>query len=205
LTARLERLGPVTAVVKLGGSLAAGDDIRSWLSALAQQAARRCILVPGGGGFADTVRSMQARHGFSDRAAHRMALMAMAQYAIMLADLEPILMPCATEHALRDALDAGRLPIWLPDEMVLADPAIPEDWRVTSDSLAAWLAQRVGARRLVLIKSAPPPPPPLSPARLATLGLVDPAFPGFTTGRVFDIAYLGPGDEHRLAAALAGG
>ncbi len=66
-------------VVRLGGSHAFSPLLRPWLAAIGA-AAGRVVLVPGGGPFADTVRSAQAAMGFDDLAAHRMALLAMAQY-----------------------------------------------------------------------------------------------------------------------------
>jgi 5-(aminomethyl)-3-furanmethanol phosphate kinase len=71
---------------------------------------------------------------------------------------------------------------------------------VASDSLAAWLARRLGARRLILVKSAPAPPRPLSPKRLAALDLVDAAFADFAENAPFRLDYCGPGDQDRLAA-----
>lgn len=189
-------------VVKLGGSLAESGTLVSWLATLAERGVRNCVLVPGGGAFADTVREAQKLHGFSDRAAHRMALLAMEQYAFMLADLEPALMPCARADEMEAALGRGRIPVWLPSDMVLASPSIAESWEVTSDSLAAWLAQRLGACRLVLIKSACMPAGSLSPKDLARCGFVDAAFPDFVSSVDFDIVWLGPGEQHRLDAAL---
>src|SRR5215510_16371000 len=66
-------------VVKLGGSYAHAAELKPWLAAIAA-CAGHVVLVPGGGPFADAVREAQARMGFDDRVAHRMALTAMAQY-----------------------------------------------------------------------------------------------------------------------------
>jgi aspartokinase-like uncharacterized kinase len=103
--------------------------------------------------FADTVRDAQRRWRFSEQAAHRMALRAMEQYALMLCDQQPALTPCAGEDDLRHALAAGRVPVWLP--CALADQAddIHAGWAVTADSLAAWLCRRLGAKTLLLVKS----------------------------------------------------
>lgn len=189
-------------VVKLGGSLVKSGTIRSWLTALTSVGRGRCTLVCGGGVFADIVRSEQQRHGFSDRPAHRMALLAMEQYAIMLADLEPRIVPCAQIGEIRNALGQNLLPVWLPSEMALTDQSIAESWDVTSDSLAAWLARRLGAERLILIKSAVVPREAVSPQALAADGIVDAAFPYYVAGAGFDTVCLGPGDEAGLAAAV---
>ena len=47
-------------VVKLGGSLAYASELPRWLSALAEGAGGRAIIVPGGGPFADQVRHAQS-------------------------------------------------------------------------------------------------------------------------------------------------
>jgi 5-(aminomethyl)-3-furanmethanol phosphate kinase len=192
----------MTVVVKLGGSLAEAGSLRSWLALLMERGGSSCVIVPGGGDFAEAVRAAQARYGFSDRAAHRMALLAMQQYGLLLMDLAPSLTPCASEVHIRAVLAAGGLALWWPCAMVDAEPGIAASWAVSSDSLAAWLAHKIDAARLVLVKSAPAPPPPLSPSRLAALGLVDRAFPNYAEGAPFALVYCGPGEEARLAAAL---
>ena len=62
--------------------------------------------------------------------------------------------------------------------------------------------RQCGATRLVLVKSAPAPEPGLSPTRLAALGLVDAAFPGYAAKAGIPVVYCGPGDGARLAEAL---
>lgn len=188
-------------VVKLGGSLAKARTVHGWLTALARGKGR-AVVVAGGGAFADTVRGEQERLQFSDRAAHRMALLAMEQYALALADLCAEMTACVSESDMRDALARGFIPVWLPTTMALADPDIPESWDVTSDSLAAWLARKLGAGRLILVKSAAPPRP-LDPAALAEHGLVDRLFPRFFAGAKLTLDWIGPGEEDRLADLLA--
>ena len=160
------------------------------------------MIVPGGGLFADAVRATQNRLGFSDRAAHRMALLAMEQYALLIHDLRPAFCLCGTAEEIAAAGAAGAVPVWLPHAMLGADPALPASWDVTSDSLAAWLAGRLAARRLILVKSAPPPAPPLSARGLAEAGLADRAFPDRLAAASCELEYCGPGDGRRLAAAL---
>jgi 5-(aminomethyl)-3-furanmethanol phosphate kinase len=192
----------MTNGVKLGGSLAATGTLAQWLDILLARGGGNVVIVPGGGVFADAVRVAQPRFGFSDRAAHRMALLAMEQYALLLLDRAPALFPAESAAEIAAGLAEGHVVLWLPARMAEADPAIAESWEVTSDSLAAWLAGRIGAARLVLVKSAPPPALPLSPRRLVALGLVDAAFARYAEGAGFAVDYCGPGDGDRLAAAL---
>jgi len=189
-------------VVKLGGSLATAGTLRPWLDAIHETGAGRCVVVPGGGVFADAVRSAQRALVFSDAAAHAMALLAMEQYAHVVADLQPSWRLCAWAGDIEAALAEGRVAVWLPRAMIAADADVAASWDVTSDSLAAWLALRLRASHLVLVKSAPMPPPPLSASRLAELGLVDAAFPAYLLKAGCSLDYCGPGDERRLAEAL---
>jgi len=77
-------------VVKLGGSLLADPErLRARLRRLAAGADGPCLIVPGGGPFADAVRAAQGALGFDDALAHRLALDAMGRMAEVFLDLEP--------------------------------------------------------------------------------------------------------------------
>lgn len=164
-------------VIKLGGSLAGSTHLAGWLDALAA-CGGRAIIVPGGGPFADAVRAAQATMGFDDAAAHAMALLAMEQFGLALANLRPGFTVATSAAAVRRVLRDGNVPVWAPAAMVLRVSDIPPSWDITSDSLAAWLAGRFGVRRLVLVKHAAPESP-ASAVDLAARGVVDPAFPRF--------------------------
>jgi aspartokinase-like uncharacterized kinase len=163
-------------VVKLGGSLADWAGLPACLTHLAD---RSCIIVPGGGPFADQVRDAQHRWQFDEQTAHDMALLAMAQFGRMLAGLEPRLATAKTGADLRSAIAAGRSVIWLPEPAAEELQTLPASWDITSDTLAAWLARTIGATELVLVKSAALPPTESDLAQLSATGLVDRAFAAF--------------------------
>jgi len=165
-------------VVKLGGSLAHSSYLKRWLSVL-DDGGPAIVIVPGGGPFADQVRALQKRRRFDDATAHHMALLAMEQYGRMLAGLQPGLRPAASRAEIARARRAGLAALWMPTEMVLADPGIAASWDITSDSLAAWLAGKLGAGRLVLVKSVALSGDTIRVAALARRNIVDPAFPGY--------------------------
>src|SRR5207244_2632696 len=52
------------------------------------------------------------------------------------------------------AIQAGRLPVLAPYRWLRAADPLPHSWEVTSDTIAAWLAGELRARRVVLIKPA---------------------------------------------------
>lgn len=177
-------------VAKLGGSLSGTPQLDRWLAALAA-APTPLIIVPGGGPFARKVRQAQIETGFDDREAHRRALLAMEQFAAVLASRSDRLLLAASRGELKAAIGAGRIPVWLPCAMALAAPEIPASWDATSDSLAAWLAGACAATRLLLIKSVDVAGP-VTLRALAAGGIVDPLFPRFAERSGAKIAIAGP-------------
>jgi aspartokinase-like uncharacterized kinase len=182
---------PRPLVVKLGGSLAGSRDLTAWLTAL-DRFSGPLILVPGGGAFADTVRAMQARMRFDDEAAHYMALLAMEQYGIALSRLWPRLTCVATPAAIRRAVRLNQAAYWAPAPMALGS-TLPKSWEITSDTLSAWLATEIGAKKLLLIKSADVGSKlHIGVADLVNSGTVDPLFPKFAAASGADIFVAGP-------------
>lgn len=166
-------------VVKLGGSLLGTPELPAWLAMLATQSDGRVIIVPGGGVFADAVREAQQSAGFDNATAHHAALLAMDQYGLVLQGLQPTLVTAASELEIAERSWQHRAIVWLPSRMVLAEEAIPRTWEVTSDSLAAWLAQKVSAQRLVLVKHQDVTNEKTPISQLMTEGVLDVAFMEF--------------------------
>ena len=78
-------------------------------------------------------------------------------------------------------------------------PTSRRSWRLTSDSLALWLAARLGAARCYLIKSiARPKAPRLSARQLARDGVVDEAFADMLAETGTPTILLGRGDQDGL-------
>lgn len=140
-------------VVKIGGSLSRDPLLQTWLHELNELGGGRVVIVPGGGGFADQVREHQAIWRFDDLAAHNMAVLAMAQHALMMQGLCRRLVVAATESQIRHALHEGRAAVWAPFGLLRQEADTLTSWDVTSDSLAAWLANRLNAERLLIVKS----------------------------------------------------
>lgn len=144
----------VELVIKIGGSLALERGLAERLRPIERLNEEESILVvPGGGPFSDTVRVAAARHGPSESAAHWMAILGMDQYAYLLADLLPKGAIVRQPAEIVDALAAGSLPVLAPFDWVYGEDPLPHGWSVTGDSIAAWVAGELGARKLILVKS----------------------------------------------------
>jgi dihydroneopterin aldolase len=187
--------------VKLGGSLARDRQFARWIEAL-----RHCrsgvIIVPGGGPFADCVRGAQRYMRFDESAAHRMALLAMEQYAIACASSFADILLVSEEAQLR-LIGAGRTAFWLPSRMALDADDLPENWQVTSDSLAAWLAMRLDASALVVVKSVDAKSDPIRADALVEHEIVDPLFARFAARSDAEIRLAGPADLAGAGAKFA--
>ena len=189
-------------VLKIGGSLARSPRLTGWLAAAAA-APPPIAIVPGGGPFADQVRALQAHWSFDDAVAHHLAITAMEQFGRMLTGIGADLVPAESLRAIRRARRDGATAVWLPTRMTIGRPEIEESWAVTSDSLAAWLAGRLRARRLVLVKSRRPARAAAPLEDLVRDGLIDSAFASFFDG--FRAWCLSADEADRLAGLLATG
>jgi len=124
-------------VVKLGGSLLAR--VPRLVEEL-QRSERPLLLVPGGGLFADQVRAL----GLDGDGAHWMAIAGMEQFGWYIA---------SKGVPVTDRLVAGRgVSVLLPYRVLREEDPLPHTWEVTSDTIAAWVAERLHLD-LLLIKS----------------------------------------------------
>jgi aspartokinase-like uncharacterized kinase len=141
-------------VVKVGGGLLAHiEQLDCVLAAIAGVArSHRVLVVPGGGPFADAVRDVDARVGLGNDQAHWMAVLAMDQYAHLLAARLRAGVIVSTRDDIETAVHAGRIPVIAPSLWMSAADPLPHTWEVTSDSIAAWVAGALGATRLLLVK-----------------------------------------------------
>ena len=133
-------------VVKIGGSLHESPQLKEIVRRVGDFDTPT-VIVPGGGPFADQVRSSQKRWGIDDQSAHAMALLAMRQYGYLLATLGGF----EINERIESLSGSVTSQVWLPDEILLSE-RLQENWDVTSDSVAAWLANEIDADWLVLVK-----------------------------------------------------
>jgi len=205
----------VLTVVKVGGGLGrgAGDDaLRALCTTLGTLGERHPLLVvPGGAWFADAVRDANRRFGLRATTSHHMAVLGMEQFGWLLSELIPRA-ECSANLA-RPA--AGRTTVLLPAALPLDD--LPASWQVTSDSIAAWAADQVGADRLVLVKEVDglfaewpaggEPLARLTVAELAALrpGGVDEYLPTALVRATFETWVIGGRDPERLVELLERG
>ena len=142
-----------TVVVKVGGSLAMYP---SSLRALCQKLSslskkHRLVVIPGGGEFADAVRAVDKRFNLSSRVSHRMAILGMDQYGLMLAELIPDCITAIDLEGIAKAHDSGKVPVFLPSKLLFNEDPLENSWDVTSGSITLYIANRLQVRRALLV------------------------------------------------------
>jgi aspartokinase-like uncharacterized kinase len=149
------------AVVKVGGSLLELDDLVPLLHGwLARQKPQPAVYIAGGGPWADAIRAAAHRYRLSQRAAHWLSIDAMGVTARLLAEL---FSSASLTRDLNEVRQASGKPMILDvehflrhEEPSMGGTPLPGSWHVTSDSIAARVALALGARELILLKSALP-------------------------------------------------
>ena len=201
-------------VVKVGGGLGAGAgdaalrELCATLGALGER--HPLLVVPGGAWFADAVREADRRFGLPAASSHHMAVLGMEQFGWLLSELIPGAVRSAEPRA-----EAGHATVLLPAALAL--DGLPASWEVTSDSIAAWVASRAGAGRLVLVKEVdglfaewPANGEPLARLTVAELGALAPAgvdehLPAVLERASFETWVISGRDPERLVELLERG
>jgi 5-(aminomethyl)-3-furanmethanol phosphate kinase len=169
-------------VVKLGGSLLLRPDLsgslRDWL--FAQTDHPQINVIVGGGAMIDALRTLDRIHQLDPVAMHWRCVRALRLTLEVVAAWIPEAVVIDTRAAFARHARWHRSGWFLiaPEAFYFpggGDP-LPCDWTTSSDSIAALLARRLGAGRLVLLKSCELPER-LDLSAAAAAGIVDPVFP----------------------------
>jgi hypothetical protein len=140
-------------IIKVGGSLASYPEklriLCAKLTELSQE--HKLIVIPGGGEFADVVRKLDKRFSLSPPASHRMAILSMDQYGLLLSDLLPSSCIVSKLERLQDTLNLGKLPVFLPSTFLFTEDPLENSWDVTSDAIAIYFAGQLHVTRTLLV------------------------------------------------------
>jgi len=174
-------------VVKVGGSLLDWPLLPRALDVwLNKQPSAANVWIAGGGRLVDAIRDASQMSPWDDETAHWLSIDAMSSNSRCLTELMPGAEWFSTFDGLRSAIRRGpcsnrvvfdAAPFLREQEAGLPGHLLPHDWSVTSDSIAARVAEVLAADELVLVKSANPPGG--TTAALANAGYVDHNFTAF--------------------------
>jgi aspartokinase-like uncharacterized kinase len=140
-------------VVKVGGSLSAyPKKLRSLCIKISEISKKqKLIVIPGGGEFADVVRCLDKSFHLSASTSHKMAILGMDQYGMLLSDLIPGSISTNTLEEIKRIIDLNKIPIFLPSNLLLQEDPLENSWAVTSDSIAVYIAGRLQVAKVILV------------------------------------------------------
>ncbi len=141
------------AVIKVGGSLAEDPiSLRILCYELSKLAKRyRILIVPGGGKLADVVREFDGKFVLSSNTSHKMAILCMDQFGLLISEITPNSRATYSLSEAKVFSKSGALPIFLPSKLMFREDPLEHSWDVTSDSIAAYIALKIRAKRLILV------------------------------------------------------
>jgi 5-(aminomethyl)-3-furanmethanol phosphate kinase len=141
------------AVIKVGGSLAEKPNALQVLGTELRRLAERFdfLVVPGGGKFADAIREIDVKFNLPPQVSHKMAILAMDQYGLLLSSVFPESHTCNSLAEARRIADEGALPILLPSKLLFRKDPFAPSWDVTSDSVAAYVGVRLKVSKVVFV------------------------------------------------------
>ena len=209
-------------MIKIGGSLSEKPQVLKTLgvelSSLAKK--HRFVVVPGGGSFADAVRIMDERFQLPAVISHRMAILAMDQFGLLLSQVIPESKTSCSLKTAKEIGSGGQTAIMLPSKTLFASDPFKPSWDVTSDSIAAYIAFKLKADKAIFVTDVDgvftSDPKTDSSARLisslsveslshfARRTSVDKFLPLFLAGKSLDCYVVNGEFPERLAAVLFG-
>jgi len=153
-------------VVKVGGSLLrhqpeapAKETAASLTKWIARQSSAVNVLVAGGGEFAEAIRRADAVYDLGEEVAHWLCVDALSLTARLLGGIAKA--PVVTKVEDIPSVDPAvcvfdPAPFLRNVEPLQFSASLPHTWAVTSDSIAARVAESLAASELVLLKSCLP-------------------------------------------------
>ena len=168
-------------VIRVGGSLltwnAFTPTFQQWLS---EQSCARNVLIAGGGPWVELLRQAAARFEIAEPDAHMLCVKAMQTTAALLAEVCDCPLVTRLDEVTKHNGSTVAFDVYgFLNEVDAKSPSpLPQSWAVTSDSIAARVANELGNADLILLKSADcPAENDRDLATLSKAGYVDEYFP----------------------------
>ncbi|MBD3228506.1 MAG: hypothetical protein GF329_09985 [Candidatus Lokiarchaeota archaeon] len=143
------------AIIKIGGSLANKKEgftnLCHYLKKLYDD--YKFIIVPGGGVFADQVRSIDKEFNLDKSQSHFMAIFSESLFGYLIyTKLSNSKLVSKIDSLYDSEKYFDSIPILLPFKYFIDKDPLPHTWKVTSDSIAYYLGQILGIEKVILVK-----------------------------------------------------
>ncbi|MFW9899218.1 MAG: hypothetical protein ACFFDO_08155 [Candidatus Thorarchaeota archaeon] len=145
-------------IVKIGGKIL--EDSKSLESTIFQfkellfekKIINNIVIIPGGGSYANLIRAIDKDLNIGDDLAHWMAIFTMDFNGIKIIKKFPEIKWFKDFNALEESLMGRSISLFLPYDYLIKVDELPHSWDVTSDSIAVFLASKLGLNCCILIK-----------------------------------------------------
>ena len=139
--------------MKIGGSLAANPKtLKSLCNKIGSFGKNHeLFIVPGGSRFADVARYFDKKYNLTCKTSHKMAILGMDQFGFILKELIP------NSHSFRELdeykkiINSNKIPVFLPSQYMFRENPLENSWSITSDSIAAHLAENLKITNIIII------------------------------------------------------
>ena len=140
---------------KLGGSLLNSGFMKIWIKFITDHFKGRAIIIPGGGLFANHIRSVQKNYNLEDDIAHDMALYSMSQMGLLISSIDRTnLHFCNTKNEINRVIEENKVPIIGTFDFLKKRIGSPnKNWSITSDSIALLISEELQLNTVLIVKS----------------------------------------------------
>ena len=143
-------------VIKFGGSLVKDKKVLENLCSEIESLSENfnLLIVPGGGVFADLARSYDKRFKFSPEISHKMAILAMDQNGFLISKFFKDYIFVYDLNDLNKVKNSSNVKIFIPSKFLfeLPESELQYSWDITSDSISAYIAEKLEAEKLIILK-----------------------------------------------------
>ncbi len=130
-------------IVKVGGSVA--DKLNTIANAL--KYCNKALIIPRGWIFADKVRELDEKFRLNPSNSHWMAIACMNIYGYFISEYGfDVIEPSSFEDIKIEGIK-----VLLPYNLLRRYDELPHSWEVTSDSIAIWIASKLGEKTVVKV------------------------------------------------------
>ena len=136
-------------IVKIGGSWLKNPSLPTLLTRIKKICNKNIVIVPGGGSFADSIRDVYDKTKMTESLANKLALKSTELFAEYLKELDNDL--CLIDNPRNFTKE--KISVWLPSKKLSQNNSFQNNWDSTSDSIAAWLGNKIRAEGIIFIKS----------------------------------------------------
>ncbi|MCQ2964674.1 MAG: delta 1-pyrroline-5-carboxylate synthetase [archaeon] len=110
---------------------------------------QNCLIVVGGGEFANLVRKYDKDIEFSNDVTHEVAINSMDILAKLLCDKLAFCELSSSFEQAKNIVSSNKIPIMLCSDIILNEESLKHSWEITSDSIAAFIANKLDSKLLI--------------------------------------------------------